>query len=72
MIIPRLGRWSHAAGSRWVWERIYWRWTVLSRPWPCIFWPTTDKGYKWTPFCRVTRRSCWGNEDEPQKEVEQG
>jgi len=34
MIIPRLGKWSNAAGFFFIWERLYlhgWKWTPFCR-----------------------------------------
>ena len=53
MILPRLGRWSFAAGRRFTWMRIY---LPLSPHRDIKIGRFRFHGWVWTPFCRVRRR----------------
>ena len=61
MIVINFGKWEHAAGRFWFRERIYWRWGIRQfkigrfRVYEVLC-PVTHKGYRWSPFCRLTRR----------------
>lgn len=48
MIVIKLGRWSHAALTKYSYNRIYWysNWNIFGN----------KHDYSWTPFCRRKRR----------------